>query len=92
MTRYMRLFEKFSFTKLLVARIGIPRMPVIDGIITRYMKYWDYISLSQLLVGHIGHLEIICITWNYDQIYEILGGHLIDQNTCWVPRTSRDFL
>ena len=57
-------------------------MPVIDGVMTRYMRYWGDISVTQLFVGHIGHLKNACNGWNYDQIYEILGGHLIDPTTC----------
>ena len=67
-------------------------MPVIDGIMTRYMSYWEEILLNQLLAGHIGHLKNDCKGWIYDQIYEILGGHLIDPTTFGMHRASQKCL
>ena len=67
-------------------------MHVIDGIMTTYMRYWEEILLNQLLAGHIGHLKNDCNESNYDQIYEKLGGHLIDPTTFGMHSASQECL
>ena len=59
---------------------------------TRCMRYWEDISLTKLLVGQIGHQKNAYNGWNYDQMYEILGGHLIDPTTCGTHRASQECL
>ena len=59
---------------------------------TRYQRYFEDISLTELLVGCIGHWGNTCDGWNYDQIYEILGGHLIDPITCGMNEACQECL